>query len=176
MHWIFKLETNFTAYVSCITDLCLNNFNLKNAHIWFPVKTQNNLRVITLTSLHSKHPWFLMVHIENTGTYMQVFLFSDFFYNFELSFRMFTITKFSSLLHIIIWRRYYSVDNVVKHPNGRLWKQRIHYRQKMGVSVLLRPFTSNNDFVCIDVLRPSQPSRVMSSAVSLPNHTFTGQA
>ena len=31
-------------------------------------------------------------------------------------------------------------------------------------------------FVCVEVLRPSQPSRVMSSAVSLPNNTFTGQA
>ena len=30
--------------------------------------------------------------------------------------------------------------------------------------------------VCIEVLRPSQPIGVMSSAVSLPNHTFTGQA
>ena len=32
------------------------------------------------------------------------------------------------------------------------------------------------DFVCVEVLRPCQPSGVMSSAVSLPNHTFTGQA
>ena len=32
------------------------------------------------------------------------------------------------------------------------------------------------DFVCVEVLRPSQPNRVMSSVVSLPNHTFTGQA
>ena len=31
-------------------------------------------------------------------------------------------------------------------------------------------------FVCVEVLRPSQPNWVMSSAVSLPNHTFTGQA
>ena len=31
-------------------------------------------------------------------------------------------------------------------------------------------------FVCVEVLRPSQPNRVMSSAVRLPNHTFTGQA
>ena len=31
-------------------------------------------------------------------------------------------------------------------------------------------------FVCVEVLRPSQPIGVMSSAVSLPNHTFTGQA
>ena len=31
-------------------------------------------------------------------------------------------------------------------------------------------------FVCVEVLRPSQPSGVMSSAVTLPNHLFTGQA
>ena len=31
-------------------------------------------------------------------------------------------------------------------------------------------------FVFVEVLRPSQPNGVMSSAVSLPNHTFTGQA
>ena len=35
------------------------------------------------------------------------------------------------------------------------------------------------EFVCVvyvEVLRPSQPNEVMSSAVSFPNHTFTGQA
>ena len=31
-------------------------------------------------------------------------------------------------------------------------------------------------FVCVEVLRPSQPNGVMSSAVSLPHHMFTGQA
>ena len=31
-------------------------------------------------------------------------------------------------------------------------------------------------FVCVEVLRPSQPNGVMSSTVSLPKHTFTGQA
>ena len=31
-------------------------------------------------------------------------------------------------------------------------------------------------FVCVEVLWPSQPDGVMSSAVSLPNYTFTGQA
>ena len=30
--------------------------------------------------------------------------------------------------------------------------------------------------VCVQVLWPSQPNEVMSSAVSLPNHSFTGQA
>ena len=33
-----------------------------------------------------------------------------------------------------------------------------------------------DQFVCVEVLRPSQPNGVMSSEVSLPNHTFTGQA
>ena len=28
-------------------------------------------------------------------------------------------------------------------------------------------------FVCVEVLQPSQPNGVMSSDVSLPNHTFT---
>ena len=32
------------------------------------------------------------------------------------------------------------------------------------------------EYICVQVLRPSQPNGVMSSAVSLPNHTFTGQA
>ena len=31
-------------------------------------------------------------------------------------------------------------------------------------------------FVCVEVLWPSQPNGLMSSAVNLPNHTFTGQA
>ena len=31
-------------------------------------------------------------------------------------------------------------------------------------------------FVCVEVLRPTQPNGVMSSAVNLLNHTFTGQA
>ena len=35
---------------------------------------------------------------------------------------------------------------------------------------------ANSEFVCVEVLRPSQPNGVMSSAVSLPSHTFTGQA
>ena len=31
----------------------------------------------------------------------------------------------------------------------------------------------NCSFVCVEVLQPSQPTGVMSSAVSLPNHTFS---
>ena len=38
------------------------------------------------------------------------------------------------------------------------------------------PFSVKEIFVCVEVLQPSQPNGVMSSTVSLPNHTFTGQA
>ena len=50
---------------------------------------------------------------------------------------------------------------------------------KAGLFVLrfYGPVKSNGVmFVCVEVLRPSQPSGVMSSAVSLPNNTFTRQA
>ena len=36
--------------------------------------------------------------------------------------------------------------------------------------------TRQKVFVCVEVLQPSQPNGVMSSMVSLPSHTFTGQA
>ena len=45
----------------------------------------------------------------------------------------------------------------------------------MKLSVL-KCHTVVSFFVCGVVLWPSQPNGVMSSAVSLPNHTFTGQA
>ena len=40
----------------------------------------------------------------------------------------------------------------------------------------MKLFDNLSESVCVAVLRPSQPNGVMSSAVSLPNHTFTGQA
>ena len=43
-------------------------------------------------------------------------------------------------------------------------------------SVVCCPAFIRKHIVCVEVLRPSQPNGVMSSAVSLPNHTFTGQA
>ena len=42
--------------------------------------------------------------------------------------------------------------------------------------VLIRIASLRQFLVCVEVLRPSQPNGVMSSVVSLPNHTFTGQA
>ena len=43
------------------------------------------------------------------------------------------------------------------------------------ISCLLSCTQVPSDFVCVEVLRPSQPNGVISSAVHLPNHTFTGQ-
>ena len=39
-----------------------------------------------------------------------------------------------------------------------------------NTSILVSP-----DFVCVEVLQLSQPNGVMSSAINLPNHMFTGQ-
>ena len=44
------------------------------------------------------------------------------------------------------------------------------------LNVMHAPIKFHEYIVCVAVLRPSQPNGVMSSAVSLPNHTFTGQA
>ena len=52
------------------------------------------------------------------------------------------------------------------------------FRNKIYLAFLF-PFSIYNHhdlFVCVEVLQPSQPNGVMSSAVSLPSHTFTGQA
>ena len=65
-------------------------------------------------------------------------------------------------------RRYISVRSVSYFP------------LKMFSFLIEEEFTPSKSqqylFVCVEVLRPSQPNGVMSSAVSLPNHTFTGQA
>ena len=50
------------------------------------------------------------------------------------------------------------------------------YSSKYNITFSKYNITFSKSFVCVEVLRPSQPSGVMSSAVSLPNHTFTGQA
>ena len=45
-----------------------------------------------------------------------------------------------------------------------------------GLCESVHAITDMMFFVCVEVLRPSQPIWVMSSAVNLPNHTFAGQA
>ena len=60
----------------------------------------------------------------------------------------------------------------LKTENGRI-EYVIHYHYRIAGYKIVIHFVL---FVCVEVLRPSQPDGVMSSAVSLPNHTFTGQA
>ena len=47
---------------------------------------------------------------------------------------------------------------------------------KVSSAVVMYSMLHEYEFVCVEVLRPIQPTGVMSSAVSLPNHTFTVQA
>ena len=49
-------------------------------------------------------------------------------------------------------------------------------RQRKEDNKRLCTMKDSTVFVCVEVLQPSQPNGVMSSAVSLHNHTFTGQA
>ena len=48
------------------------------------------------------------------------------------------------------------------------------FRYTFSMRKFIQPI--NVKFVCVEVLRPSQPNEVMSSKVSLPSHTFSGQA
>ena len=47
--------------------------------------------------------------------------------------------------------------------------------ERLCFLVVTFPVCSRTLIVCVEVLRPSQTNGVMSSAVSLSNHTFTGQ-
>ena len=40
------------------------------------------------------------------------------------------------------------------------------------LAITLSALNTKSDFVCVEILRPSQPNGVMSSAVSFPNHTL----
>ena len=64
-----------------------------------------------------------------------------------------------------------------------IWSDQSRQVQDKFKLVILEDFNARvdtdhqiGDFVCVEVLQPSQPYGVMSSAVSLPNYTFTGQA
>ena len=59
-----------------------------------------------------------------------------------------------------------TINYVLPRPHKELFKQSLIYSGPLIWNIL----------VCVEVLRPSQPNGVMSSTVSLPNHTFTGQA
>ena len=60
-----------------------------------------------------------------------------------------------------------------QNPNSSLLSPNLW---KFGKNLTTGSQDYRADFVCVEVLRPSQSNGVMSSVVSLPNHTFTGQA
>ena len=64
------------------------------------------------------------------------------------------------------WQKVYAISGVPDDILKKCWQHGKHCRTSL-IWVL---------FVCVEVLQPSQPNGVMSSAVSLPNHTFTVQA
>ena len=72
-------------------------------------------------------------------------------------------------------------SNFSLHPVQNHLVYQTSHHSAIGVS---RQYNSDLDsywlyvvvLVCVEVLRPSQPNGVMSSAVNLPNHTFTEQA
>ena len=68
-----------------------------------------------------------------------------------------------------------TVQVVLGHCCSKISKTRLYDCAGCSRALL---FTNVRVFFCfcVEVLRPSQPNGVMSSAVSLPNHTFTGQA
>ena len=45
------------------------------------------------------------------------------------------------------------------------------YKDALSFTSVIILGANNQRFVCVEVLRPSQPIKAMSSAVSLPNHT-----
>ena len=84
---------------------------------------------------------------------------------------MVSILDFSTLKPLACWVKI-SADDILKCFS--------YFSRKIGFDTLcklpLKKTICMNLFVCAEVLRPSQPSGVMSSAVSLLNHPFTGQA
>ena len=62
-------------------------------------------------------------------------------------------------------------DNLHEISNPIFWE-----KQNVPYFCLLNFNPACYAFVCVEVLWPSQPEWVMSSAVNLPNHTFTEQA
>ena len=79
---------------------------------------------------------------------------------------------FSQLLQIfcdVIVHPIYIIQNEYQKPNKLAFT---YFTEPSIIVTSVWVFS----FVCVEVLRPSQPNGVMSSAVSLPNHMFTGQA
>ena len=80
----------------------------------------------------------------------------------------------SSIRH----KRYNEVQMTGAKTDGCTDRWEPHHNIRSSGQFTKKTLGTSGDclFVCVEVLRPSQPNGVMSSAVSLPNHMFTGQA
>ena len=78
--------------------------------------------------------------------------------------------------------------NSQKYLYNKLYHSLVKFGRRQIDGIISYLYLTQNVFVCVcvaeggggrgavEVLRLSQPNGVMSSAVSLPNHAFTGQA
>ena len=115
---------------------------------------------------------------------------TSFWHFADVSLRHFTDVRLCN----VVFNRANNVRNACKHLSysqncwrdffkqwrtvGRLWRIQLLFRRFLYVQIKIDQLLCVVFWVivCVKVLRPSQPNWVMSSAVSLPNHTFTGQA
>ena len=67
---------------------------------------------------------------------------------------------------------------VLTHFRSRILNKAFEQAQHCHPSLFVHFIRQENGllFVCVEALRPGQLNGVMSSAVSLPNHAFTGQS
>ena len=143
--------------------------------------------------LHKPHYWTYIIYVDYSigiGVHLQNFE-TGFHYLLDgpalpaLSPEQHVLSPLSSFEPSYLWGYTFSMVVVGKQ------KQREHnlvcgiihcpasilYKSIAGRYRFIKGYLLGGLFVCgVEVLRPSQPNRVMSSAVSLPNHTFTGQA
>ena len=68
-----------------------------------------------------------------------------------------------------MWNKWYQICTFM---NKEKLQQRRYPGMVEGVGCGVLKLFCSSDF-CVKVLRPSQPTRVMSSSVSLPNHIFS---
>ena len=89
-------------------------------------------------------------------------------------------TKSNSFLNILSSFQVYSIDKWFIYSDKK-WGMYLSVGKTMvAVTSAHSSLTWHHLFlilfVCVEVLQSSQPNGVMSSVVSLPSHTFTGQA
>ena len=118
------------------------------------------LQDITKTCLYNVVPFNPLLY-SKTGVYKDTYII---FFYFAKKHRLWVLVRTASP------RRFQRVPTIYvlsrNMKNIRLFYMKIFLFLVVKFSI----------FVCVEILRLCQPNGVMSSAVSLPSHTFTGQA